>query len=128
MPYSTTLFKEEIKQHIIKHIDNRIKLLDVGAGCGTYAHLLRGHFERLDAIEIHQPNIQKFGLDKLYREVFLGNVLEFDFNENPYGYVIMGDVIEHMSVPDAQGLISKLDKKGRAPTMETITKFINNQI
>ena len=44
MPYSTTLYKAEIKQHFIDKLDTSIKILDVGAGCGTYAHLLKEDF------------------------------------------------------------------------------------
>jgi len=110
MPYSTTLYKAEIKQHFIDKLDTSIKILDVGAGCGTYAHLLREDFY-IDAIEVFEPNIEKFGLKNLYQNVFLGNILDFDFSN--YDYLIFGDIIEHLTFLEAKNLLEKVYHKDK---------------
>ena len=50
MPYSYNLFKEEVKQNILNSFQNDIKILDVGAGCGTYSNLLKDNFPNMDGI------------------------------------------------------------------------------
>ena len=52
MPYSTTLYKEQVKNHILSRLHESAKILDVGAGAGTYSHLIREKFKNIDAVEI----------------------------------------------------------------------------
>jgi hypothetical protein len=44
-----------------------------------------------------------FKLNEYYRNVFLGNIMTFDFSK--YDYLIMGDIIEHLKIEDAQKLL-----------------------
>ena len=57
----------------------------------------------MDAIEIYKDNIGKHKLNDIYRKVFLGDIREFTFNH--YDLIIFGDVLEHMSVEDAQKVL-----------------------
>jgi len=111
MPYSYSLFKEQIAEHILLWTSQNTAILDVGAGCGTYASLLNKRRPIIDGIEIHQPYVEMFNLRELYRNLFLIDVLEFKMFEN-YQYVIMGDVIEHLSVDNAQILLNAIHKLG----------------
>jgi hypothetical protein len=106
MPYSYTLYKEEVKEHFLKNLVKRIRILDVGPGCGTYSHLLKEHFPNMDAIEIFANYIEQFDLNSKYNKVILGDIREFDFRY--YDYIIMGDVLEHLSVKDAQQVIKRI--------------------
>jgi SAM-dependent methyltransferase len=106
MPYSYTLYKEEVKEHFLKNLVKRIRILDVGPGCGTYSHLLKEHFPNMDAIEIFANYIEQFDLNSKYNKVILGDIREFDFRD--YDYIIMGDVLEHLSVKDAQQVIKSI--------------------
>jgi len=106
MPYSYTLYKEEVKEHFLKNLVKRIRILDVGPGCGTYSHLLKEHFPNMDAIEIFANYIEQFDLNSKYTKVILGDIREFDFRD--YDYIIMGDVLEHLSVKDAQQVIKRI--------------------
>jgi hypothetical protein len=106
MPYSYTLYKEEVKEHFLKNLVKRIRILDVGPGCGTYSHLLKEHFPNMDAIEIFANYIEQFDLNSKYNKVILGDIREFDFRD--YDYIIMGDVLEHLSVKDAQQVIKRI--------------------
>jgi len=110
MPYSYSLFKNEFKQHLIdSKFSRKINILDVGAGSGAYGHLLKNDFPIIDAIEIYPNYIEMFNLNEYYRNVFIGNIMTFDFSE--YYYLIMGDIIEHLKIEDAQKLLFDINKK-----------------
>jgi hypothetical protein len=72
--------------------------LDCGAGWGIYGKMLRQlkpDIEKLDAIEVWQPNIEKYNLNDIYDNVFNNDIrTHSDYN---YDLVIFGDVLEHMT-------------------------------
>lgn len=107
MPGSYDFFKKEVKLHLISTLSPADKILDVGPGYGTYANLLAPELTNIDAIEIWEPYITKFNLKNLYKNVFNENILEFKDIGN-YKYIIMGDVLEHISVIDAQRLLDDI--------------------
>ena len=90
MPYSSTAFKNEVKLHILENLDATTKILDVGPGAGTYGKLLREHFT-IDGLEIHEPYVNKFNLNDIYHNIFIGNILAFDIVK--YDYLILGDIL-----------------------------------
>lgn len=86
---------------------NHVKrILDVGVGCGTYAHLLGG-VANLDAIEVWRPYVQQYDLDRLYDAVYVGDVRDIaksnDWNLS-YDLIIFGDVMEHMTLDEAKAV------------------------
>lgn len=105
MPYSYQYFKNNIKEHFEKEIDKNIKILDVGPGCGTYSDLLSPLGFSLDGLEIYEPYINQFNLRDKYDNLYLGNIVEFDFTG--YDYLIMGDVLEHLTIEDSQLILRK---------------------
>lgn len=112
MPYSYDYFKREFLEHMTRNFESHISILDIGAGCGTYGTLLKGFFEYIDGVEVYEPYIKEFELDKIYNHVFCINAL--DVNIHAYDYIILGDVIEHMTYFEAKKLITRihaLDKK-----------------
>lgn len=109
MPYSYQKFKNEVKDHLLEVVKHDHLILDVGPGCGTYGIMLKGQ-RVVDAVEIYAPYISRFNLHDIYNEVHNVNIL--DFNINPYDYIIMGDILEHLNVRDAIGLIDKINSKG----------------
>lgn len=110
MPGSYDYFKTDIKQHFLSYVSVQSKILDVGAGCGTYAVLLKPEYQ-LDAVEIWDEYIHRFNLQSLYNNVFSVDILNFDFSD--YDYLIFGDVLEHMSVESAQMLLKKINDTGK---------------
>ena len=109
MPTSNNTFKDAIFNHIkfIAGFDNRIKILDAGAGYGTYARGIPGL--KMDALEIYQPYIDEYNLTSLYDNVYCGSILDFDYDG--YDYIIMGDILEHIVKEDAIRLIKDISDK-----------------
>lgn len=90
---------------------NPSSVLDVGAGRGAYATILNPFLPNLtiDALEIWEPYIEKYGLAKKYRNVYLADAREHD--NYAYDLVIFGDVLEHMKKEDAIKLWDKASKQ-----------------
>ena len=82
-------------------VDNDIKtVLDIGAGKGTYGHLLRPHVERIDAVEIWEPYVEQFGLKKIYDSVVIDdfrNWPDYALTGRKWDLIVFGDVLEHMA-------------------------------
>jgi hypothetical protein len=110
MPYSYHYFKDNFKSHLQKNFASNIKILDVGPGSGSYFDLLCNDFTNIDAVEAFEPYIYQFNLRDKYKNVYVQDILEFNYND--YQYIILGDVIEHLSIRDAQNLLANIFMKG----------------
>ncbi len=106
-------FKQDVKKWIYDNFDKDSTILDVGAGRGTYYDLLEGKYKKMDAVEIYQPNITDYELLKKYRSVSCRNIVDFEYDH--YDLIIFGDVIEHLTVEDAQKVLKYAE--GRCKNM-----------
>jgi SAM-dependent methyltransferase len=99
MPWSA----DENRDFLLSHIDPEDKILDVGAGAGIWADLLasRGHAGQVDAVEIFEPYVARFGLEAKYNHVFLGDFRNLPIRPESYDVLILGDVLEHFEMDDA---------------------------
>ena len=109
MPHSYNDYKLEIRYFFKKTIQVGTKILDVGPGAGTYWNVVHGLGYKMDCIEIHKPYIKEFKLKEKYDNVFEGNILDFDISK--YEVIILGDILEHLKIKDAQSLITKITEK-----------------
>ena len=73
--------------------------LDVGACDGVWRKMLGEHFT-MDAVEVFEPNARKL---QGYRSVFIMNVSDLKYEW--YDLIIFGDVIEHMTIQEAQDVL-----------------------
>jgi SAM-dependent methyltransferase len=110
MPYSYPEYKNEVKLHFKNTISSKSKVLDVGPGAGTYSDLLRELVGKLDCLEIWEPYIHQFNLSEKYDNVILGDIRSFDFSG--YDYIIMGDVLEHLTTEDATIFLDRVNNLG----------------
>ena len=102
-------YKEEVRDFIIANIPLDSKILDVGPGKGTYSDLLRQFGYQMDCIEIWEPYVSEFNLQEKYDNVFIGDICDFDFSE--YDFLILGDVLDHLTEVQAVDLIDRIHFK-----------------
>lgn len=97
MPWSA----DENRDWILERIYPTDTVLDIGAGAGIWSDLLKARVKHIDAVEIFEPYIERFGLEEKYREIYLGDFKTLDIPLNTYQVVILGDVLEHFEMTDA---------------------------
>lgn len=125
MPYSSASGKNVIKA-VLSRLDKLayrgapLKALDIGCGSGTYPQLVNVLMTsqiHWTGIEIWEPYVEQFGLDKLYDKLYIKPAVEaLDelylavkqappselVYERLFDLIFVGDVLEHM--PRAQAL------------------------
>lgn len=106
MPTSYPFFKQEVKQFILENIPISCSILDLGAGCGTYSDMLKKYGYFMEGVEIFKPYIDQYDLKNKYHRLHNVNLLDYE-SYNYHRLVIMGDVLEHLSVEDAKAIIAK---------------------
>jgi len=96
--------KEWLKSINIEHN----KVLDIGAGAGTYPALYRDSLKdcKWVGIEIWEPYKIKYELEKQYDTLLIGDARSMQFNY--YDVCFLGDVLEHMTKEEAVSLVRKL--------------------
>lgn len=112
MPVSYKSGKKEARLWIESQISSPdFVVLDLGCGLGTYGKLITVPCIKygVDAVDYSKEG----EWDKNYKQVFVTNILETDsyFLKIPEGKVdlaILGDVLEHLFVSDAQALLAML--------------------
>lgn len=95
--------KTEVKWLIARMVKKGARGLDVGACDGAYWNLLHDLID-LDAVEIFEPNIETHDLVHKYGVVYNMDIKDLHYDH--YDVVIFGDVIEHMTVEDAQAALA----------------------
>lgn len=106
MPYSSDEGKEWMLRRLVELAPGVV--LDVGAGWGTYARLVRPYLPDavLMAVEVHEPYVERFGLQELYDLVLVADVRTLPL---PLCDVaILGDVLEHLPRSDAVAVWEKV--------------------
>jgi SAM-dependent methyltransferase len=108
--YSTKTGKRIIKDYILKYIPRDNTILDVGFGSGTYGRLLkRKGYHNIDGVDIYPEDIGRMGLKRFYRNIFISDILQFQFKY--YDLIILGDILEHLLLEDAQLLLKQFTNK-----------------
>ena len=100
---SYSLYKDQVAEYLKERFCENATILDVGAGSGTYWNLLGNFYKNMDAVEVFKPNIENYELEKKYREVYNINIKNFKYSN--YNIIIFGDVIEHLTVKEAQKVL-----------------------
>lgn len=109
MPVSHSEHKTDILEWYKKLQPESV--VDIGAGCGTYADLMRPHHKAAWlALEVWAPYVTKYELKKKYDAVVVSDVIFTDLKvlcEKP-SLVIMGDCLEHLEVGKAIFVLNKI--------------------
>jgi len=102
-------FKQEVKEYLINLLPQGANVLDVGGGDGTYGKLLYDHCQ-LDTIEIFQGAVEHLKRTGYYQDVIQGDI-RTSIIHKLYDLIILGDVIEHMTVDDAKLVIKMCENQ-----------------
>ena len=92
--------KEEVCSWIRQFFRRDARILDVGACDGNWRRLLP-EYPNMDAVEAYGPNL---GLLQGYKTVYHADIRDFAYSA--YDLIILGDIIEHLTVPDAQKVLA----------------------
>jgi hypothetical protein len=106
-----------VPSYVRSYFPSTATILDVGAGWGKYKKLLSEY--TMDACEIWQPYVEQENLKEVYREVFVSDIYNLEFNW--YDVIIMGDVLEHIEEERAVNLISAL--KGKCDELIVVVPY-----
>ena len=90
--------KDEVCAWIRDHFPNESTVLDVGACDGLWRRLLPEY--TMDAVEAYAPNVARL---TGYRNTIQADIMDYRFKW--YDLIIFGDVLEHLTVEDAQALL-----------------------
>ena len=104
---SYPFFKSEAVAYLKEQFPSGGTALDVGCGDGAWSDYLKGHFA-IDAIEVYEPYLDRYGVRGKYRSVFVQDARSFRWKK--YDVVIMGDVLEHLAIEDARTLVIRAKK------------------
>lgn len=106
MPHSENAGKQYTKE-----LFNLLKpksILDIGAGAGTYSHLLRNpNAQHWTGIEVWTPYIEQFNLKNLYDDIIVDDVRNW-FPTKIYNFAILGDVLEHMNIEESKSVLERI--------------------
>lgn len=109
MPHSYTDFRERVVSFLVARLPNpNCRVIDVGAGDGSFGCLIRSRFPNTDAVEIWEPYVERFNLRAKYRHVFVMPAQALRESDVRESAILMGDMLEHLHVPDAQSLVRNL--------------------
>lgn len=103
MATSHAVYKVEITNYLKRNFDRNAKVLDVGAGEGTYYNYMHDYFNNIEAVEVFKPNIVNYELEKKYNKVYNVNIINFEYDY--YDIIIFGDIIEHLEVEQAKKVL-----------------------
>ena len=91
--------KREVCGWVLSTFPGDAEILDVGACDGNWRRLLP-EFPKMDAVEAFWPNALRL---EGYRQVFTVDIRNFEYDW--YDLIIFGDVIEHLTVRQAQKVL-----------------------
>ena len=105
MPHSYHFGKTEALEFFKKNVRTESKILDVGPGVGTYADYLKPFGYNIDGLEIYDGYVKAYNLSEKYKNIYVGNIVDYDVSN--YDFVIIGDVLEHLTIEESNIVLNK---------------------
>lgn len=100
---SYDLGKPEACAWIRANFPDSAEILDVGACDGKWSDMLQLlGYKYIDAVEAFYPNVEI--IQDKYRNIYARNIAGLKYPE--YDLIIFGDIIEHLTVEDAQEVLA----------------------
>ncbi len=104
MATSLNFGKAEVCDWIRKNFPTDSEILDVGCGPEATWRRWLNDYPNIDGVEAFEATANM--IERFYRKVFVEDIK--DFRPKKYDLVIFGDVIEHLTVEEAQKVISEI--------------------
>ena len=109
---SLNIGKKESVEWVKANFERGSSCLDVGVCDGKWSDLLRDYL-RMDGVEIFGQNIIRHRLFAKYDHIYHEDIRRFDWTGRFYDLIIFGDVLEHMSVEEAQEVLKQAQMVSR---------------
>lgn len=116
---SHNIGKAEVVAWIREHFSPSATILDVGACDGKWRDYLPEY--TMDAVEVWTPSAE--AIKDKYRTVINENIVGLKYKK--YDLIIFGDIIEHLSVEDAQTVLKYA--KGKCKDLIVAVPFLYPQ-
>lgn len=116
--------KPEVCAYIREHYGPNAKILDVGAGDGKWKTLLPEY--KMDAVEAFEQNAVALESAGMYRKVYHGEVQSTRYGR--YDLIIFGDVLEHMTVEDAQKALAYAETHSKESIIGVPFRYIQGEL
>lgn len=112
MPGSYDWFNTEVTNFINSLLPSSGgNVLDVGPGAGKWGKFLKRPNRNIEAVEIHAPYVTTYNLKEIYNVVYVQDICTFWCTYAQYDLVILGDILEHLSVESSKKLLSFFEEK-----------------
>lgn len=110
---SNSAGKEQILDWFTKNQKEISRILDLGAGSGTYSRLIKSANILKDAewiaVEAWKPYIDKFNLNSHYSSVINQDIRKLNWEAmGNFDVTIAGDVLEHVTKEDAISIVKNI--------------------
>ena len=122
MPVSDRTNEFAVKEYITAKVKPSGKILDVGPGAGLNYEMLKDTYSHIDGVEIFEPYVERFGLRDKYTNIFVQSVVDFE-SFGDYDLVIMGDVLEHLTVADSVTVLERIIASGSHAVVQVPFEF-----
>lgn len=99
--------KHVIRDWLIKNRREFKRVLDIGAGVGTYALMGRFPEQHWTAIEVFEPYVDMFNLRGKYDDVFVDDIRNSNLLDD-YNLIIAADMLEHLHKDEAKTVIKNI--------------------
>lgn len=116
MGYSLSAGKPETLEWFVKNEKNIDRILDIGAGSGTYINLIKFDNKTCTTaewvgVEAWQNYIEEFNLTEKYNSIINQDARKLNWDLlGSFSVAIAGDVLEHMTKEDAIILVENILK------------------
>lgn len=112
---SNSAGKDQILNWFTENQNNIFRILDIGAGSGTYSNLIKSAklltAAEWIAVEAWKPYIDRFNLESKYSLVINQDIRNLSWDSiGRFDVAIAGDVLEHMTKSEAIFIVDQLLK------------------
>lgn len=121
---SYSFFKDDIVEYLKSIFPKGATGLDMGCGSGKYGFLLDNYF-LLDGVEACADVVYNETLD-YYDRLFHADIREFQFHI--YDFIILGDVLEHLTVEEAKKLLEYIYPKCKEIIVAVPFEYVQDAI